>query len=46
MVLQSAKGLAAYKIPSEVKKKSWAKKKKKRKNKKGLPQNPKEIYKK
>jgi len=34
MALISSKGAAAYNIPSEVKKKSWAKKRKKKRKRK------------
>jgi len=45
MSLEPAKGLPAYKIPPEVKKQSWSKKRKKRKkrNAKSIPQNISEI---
>lgn len=36
MPLESAKGLPAYNVPQNIKKQSWAKKKKKRKNKRSV----------
>jgi len=44
MALQPSTGLPAYNIPSSVKKKSWAKKRKGKKGK--IPQTVKEIYRK
>lgn len=47
MLLTPSIGLPAYKIPPEIKKQSWAKKKKGRRKKvKGVPRNISEIYKK
>ena len=46
MGLESSKALPAYKIPAEIKKQSWAKKRKKKKGKRGVPEDISEIYKK
>ena len=45
MTLQS-KALPAYKIPAAVKKQSWAKKRKKKKGKRGVPEDISEIVRK
>jgi len=45
-MLESSKALPAYKIPAVVKKQSWAKKRKKKKGKRGIPEDISEIYKK
>ena len=46
MPLTESKALPAYKIPAEIKKQSWAKKRKKKKGKRGVPEDISEIYKK
>ena len=46
MPLQSSKALPAYKIPAGIKKQSWAKKRKKKKGVKGVPEDISEIIKK
>ena len=46
IMLESSKALPAYKIPAEIKKQSWAKKRKKKKGKRGVPEDISEIYKK
>jgi len=46
MSLQSSKSLSAYSIPQEIRKQSWAKKRKKKKGKRGVPEDISEIYKK
>jgi len=46
MTLVKSKALPAYKIPAAVKKQSWAKKRKKKKGKRGVPEDISEIYKK
>jgi len=46
MSLQPSKSLAAYSIPQNIRKQSWAKKRKKKKGVKGVLEDISEIYKK
>jgi len=46
MGLESSKALPAYKIPAGIRKQSWAKKRKKKKGKRGVPEDISEIIKK
>jgi len=46
MPLTESKALPAYKIPATIRKQSWAKKRKKKKGKRGVPEDISEIYKK
>ena len=45
-MLEKSKALPAYKIPAGIKKQSWAKKRKKKKGVKGVPEDISEIIKK
>ena len=46
MGLESSKAFPAYKIPAEIRKQSWVKKRKKKKGKRGVPEDISEIIKK
>ena len=46
MPLTKSKALSAYKIPAEIRKQSWAKKRKKKKGQRGIPEDISEIVRK